>query len=47
MMHIPDQESRGHISPTKTYLFAQLQLISLLNQFQKKLIKKLYMKKYL
>ncbi|MBU43045.1 MAG: cytochrome-c oxidase [Spirochaetaceae bacterium] len=25
-MHIPDQESRGHISPTKTYLFAGLTL---------------------
>ncbi|MCB1138021.1 MAG: cytochrome C oxidase subunit IV family protein [Leptospiraceae bacterium] len=25
-MHIPDQESRGHVSPTKTYIFAGLTL---------------------
>lgn len=25
-MHIPDQESRGHISPTSTYIFAGLTL---------------------
>ncbi|MBR31030.1 MAG: hypothetical protein CMN77_06925 [Spirochaetaceae bacterium] len=28
-MHIPDQESRGHVSPTRIYIFAGLALYAL------------------